>query len=112
MFTQPEIGTVGLGEADARLAGPVEVYRTTFRPMLNVMAGREERMLMKLVVSATDRRVLGCHIVGHAAGEMVAARGDRAEDGRDQGRLRPGHAGAPDGGRRTGHDAARRGLTA
>ncbi|PJN93580.1 hypothetical protein CNY89_19785, partial [Amaricoccus sp. HAR-UPW-R2A-40] len=41
------------------------------RPMLHVLAGREERMLMKLVVAADSRRVLGCHIVGHGAGEMI-----------------------------------------
>ncbi len=71
VFTQPEVGAVGLGEAAARAAGPVEVYRTAFRPMLNTLAGRDERMLMKLVVSAADRRVLGAHIVGHGAAEMV-----------------------------------------
>ena len=71
VFTQPEIGTLGLTETEARAKGPVEIYRTTFRPMLHVLAGREERMLMKLVVSADSRRVLGCHIVGHGAGEMI-----------------------------------------
>jgi glutathione reductase (NADPH) len=71
VFTQPEVGVVGLGEAAARALGPIEVYRASFLPMSNVMAGRQERMLMKLVVAAADRRVLGCHIVGHGAGEMV-----------------------------------------
>jgi glutathione reductase (NADPH) len=71
VFTQPEIGTVGRSEAEARAAGPVEIYRSDFRPMANVMAGREERMLMKLVVASESRRVLGCHIVGHGAGEMI-----------------------------------------
>lgn len=70
VFTQPEIGTVGLAEAEARKLGPVEIYRVTFRPMLNILAGRDEKMLMKLVVGA-DRRVLGCHVVGHGAGEMI-----------------------------------------
>lgn len=70
VFTQPEIGTVGLAEAEARKLGPVEIYRATFRPMLNILAGRDEKMLMKLVVGA-DRRVLGCHVVGHGAGEMI-----------------------------------------
>ncbi|PZQ49384.1 MAG: glutathione-disulfide reductase [Rhodovulum sulfidophilum] len=70
VFTQPEIGTVGLAEAEARKLGPVEIYRATFRPMLNILAGRDEKMLMKLVVGA-ERRVLGCHIVGHGAGEMI-----------------------------------------
>ncbi|WP_290738866.1 glutathione-disulfide reductase [Amaricoccus sp.] len=71
VFTQPEIGTVGLGEAAARRRGPVVVYRESFRPMANILAGRPERMLMKLVVDARDDRVLGCHIVGHGAGEMI-----------------------------------------
>ncbi len=71
VFTQPEIGTVGLGEAEARQRGSVVIYRTTFRPMLNVLAGRRERMLMKLVVDEVSRKVLGCHVVGHAAGEMI-----------------------------------------
>lgn len=71
VFTQPEVGTVGLTEAEARAKGPVEVYRAVFRPMMNVLAGREERTLMKLVVAAGDRRVLGCHIAGHGAAEMI-----------------------------------------
>ncbi len=71
VFTQPEIGTVGLSEQAARQIGNVEVYRSTFRPMFNVLAGRTERMLMKLIVSREDRRVMGCHIVGHGAGELV-----------------------------------------
>ena len=71
VFTQPEIGTVGLTEAEARARGPVAIYRASFRPMSNILAGRDERMLMKLVVAAEDRRVLGCHLVGHAVGEMI-----------------------------------------
>lgn len=71
VFTQPEIGTVGLTEAQARARGPVEIARTTFRPMLNVLAHRDERMLMKLVLEAESQRVLGVHIVGHGAGEMI-----------------------------------------
>ncbi|MBB5224130.1 glutathione reductase (NADPH) [Amaricoccus macauensis] len=71
VFTQPEIGTVGLTEAQARERGPVEIARTSFRPMLNVLAHRDERMLMKLVLEAGSQRVLGVHIVGHGAGEMI-----------------------------------------
>jgi glutathione reductase (NADPH) len=71
VFTRPEIGAVGATEAEARAAGPVEVYRTVFRPMQNVLAGRDERMLMKLVVAAETRRVLGAHVVGPAAAEMI-----------------------------------------
>ena len=71
IFTQPEAGTVGLTEAEARAAGEVEIYRSVFRPMLNTLGGRPERMMMKLIVSKADRKVLGCHIVGHGAGEMA-----------------------------------------
>ncbi|RMF38207.1 MAG: hypothetical protein D6754_08025, partial [Alphaproteobacteria bacterium] len=71
VFTLPEIGTVGLTEAEARAAGEVAIYRTRFRPMRSTISGRDERMLMKLVVDAATRRVLGCHIVGHVAGDMI-----------------------------------------
>lgn len=71
VFTQPEIGTVGLTEAEARARGSVEIARTAFRPMLNVLAHRDERMMMKLVMEAGSQRVLGVHIAGHGAGEMI-----------------------------------------
>jgi glutathione reductase (NADPH) len=71
VFTQPEYGTVGQSEEAARDAEPIEVYSTAFRPMQTLFAGRRERMLMKLVVSAASRRVLGVHIVGPGAGEMI-----------------------------------------
>ncbi|QDL92830.1 glutathione-disulfide reductase [Paroceanicella profunda] len=75
VFTQPEIGTVGMSEEEARAQGPVEIYRSSFRPMLHTLSGRDERMLMKLVVARESRRVLGCHIVGHGAGEMIQLAG-------------------------------------
>ena len=75
MFTQPEIGTVGLSEEDARAAGDVEIYRAAFRPMANTISGRDEKMLMKLVVAKDTRRVLGVHVVGHGAGEMIQLAG-------------------------------------
>jgi glutathione reductase (NADPH) len=71
VFTQPEAATLGLSEADARAKGPVEIYRTRFRPLLNTLAGRQERTMMKLVVDGGTRRVLGVHIVGHGAAEMI-----------------------------------------
>ncbi len=71
VFTQPEIGTVGLTEAAAAAQGPVEVYASAFRPMRSAFAGRPDRALMKLVVAADTRRVLGCHIVAPEAGEMI-----------------------------------------
>lgn len=75
VFTQPEIGTVGLGEEEARENHDIEVYRAAFRPMANILAGRDERMLMKLIVNKEDRKVLGCHIVGPASGEMIQLAG-------------------------------------
>ena len=71
VFTQPELGTIGLTEEQAIGNGPVEIYSATFRPMKTLFAGRQDRVLMKLVVDATSRRVLGCHIVGPDAGEMI-----------------------------------------
>jgi glutathione reductase (NADPH) len=71
IFTRPEAAAIGATEAEARAAGPVEIYRSVFRPLLSTLAGREERMLMKLVVAAEDRRVLGVHVVGHGAAEMI-----------------------------------------
>ena len=75
VFTQPEIGTVGLTEAEARAEAGVEIYRTAFRPMDVILAGREERMLMKMIVAKEDRRILGLHIVGHGAAEMIQLAG-------------------------------------
>ncbi|NOR61131.1 MAG: glutathione-disulfide reductase [Rhodobacteraceae bacterium] len=75
VFTQPEIGTVGYSEEDARESFDIEVYRAAFRPMANVLAGRDERMLMKLIVEKVTRKVIGCHIIGPAAGEMIQLAG-------------------------------------
>ncbi|MGC3939374.1 FAD-dependent oxidoreductase [Roseobacter sp. EG26] len=75
IFTQPEMGTVGLSEEDARDREPVEVYCTSFRPMQTAFAGRPDRVLMKLVVSTATRKVLGCHIVAPGAGEMIQMAG-------------------------------------
>ena len=71
VFTQPELGSIGLSEEAARDRGPIEVYVATFRPMKTAFAGHPDRSLMKLVIDATTRRVLGCHIVGPEAGEMI-----------------------------------------
>ncbi|WP_319826384.1 glutathione-disulfide reductase [Thalassovita sp.] len=75
IFTQPEFGTVGLSEEDARDKGPIEVYCTSFKPMQTAFAGRADRVLMKLVVCADTRKVLGCHIVAPGAGEMIQLAG-------------------------------------
>lgn len=71
VFTQPELGAVGLTEEEARARGPIEVYATSFRPMRSLFAGRQDRVLMKLVVDAASRVVLGCHIVAPDAGELI-----------------------------------------
>ncbi|SDZ78457.1 glutathione-disulfide reductase [Rubrimonas cliftonensis] len=75
VFTQPELGTVGLTEEQARAEGEVEIYRAIFRPMMATLSGRDEKVMMKLVVRPSDRRVLGVHIAGHAAGEMIQLAG-------------------------------------
>jgi len=72
VFSQPEIGTVGLSEDDAaRRYDEIEVYLTRFRPMRHTLSGRQERMTMKLVVDAATRRVVGAHVLGPDAGEMA-----------------------------------------
>jgi glutathione reductase (NADPH) len=72
VFAQPEIGTVGLTETQARgRFGSIDIYKTRFRPMRHTISGRDERMLMKLVVDAASDRVLGCHIMGPDAAEMA-----------------------------------------
>ena len=75
IFTQPEMGTVGLSEEDAREIEPVEIYSANFKPMNHSFGGREDRVLMKLVVSVATRKVLGCHIVADHAGEMIQLAG-------------------------------------
>lgn len=70
-FTRPEVGTVGLTEALASEAGPVDVYLARFRPLSGALSGKTEQVLMKLVVGKPDRRVLGVHIVGDGAAEMI-----------------------------------------
>ena len=71
VFTQPEMGSVGLSEEAARAQEPIEVYSTAFRPMKTAFAGKPDRVLMKLIVSQATRKVLGCHIVAPEAGEMI-----------------------------------------
>ncbi|MEO0914545.1 MAG: glutathione-disulfide reductase, partial [Pseudomonadota bacterium] len=71
VFTQPEIGTVGMTQEEAEEDHDIEVYRATFRPMFHAFADRDQRMLMKLIVDKVTQKVLGVHIVGPAAGEMI-----------------------------------------
>ncbi|MDU1493998.1 MULTISPECIES: glutathione-disulfide reductase [Bradyrhizobium] len=74
VFSQPEVGTVGLTETQAReLYDRVDIYKTSFRPIKATMSGRDTRVLMKLVVDGASDRVLGCHIVGDMAAEITQA---------------------------------------
>jgi len=72
VFSQPNLGTVGLTEAEARERfAAVDVYRSIFRPLKHTLSGRDEQTLMKLVVDRASDRVLGCHMIGPDAGEIV-----------------------------------------
>ena len=71
VFTQPEMGTVGMSEEEAREAEEIDVYCTSFRPMQTAFADKPNRVLMKLIVSKATRVVLGCHIVAPNAGELI-----------------------------------------
>jgi glutathione reductase (NADPH) len=72
VFSQPPVGTVGLSEAEAVAAlGKIEVYATTFRPLKHTLSGRNERTLVKLVVDAATQRVVGAHMVGPDAPEII-----------------------------------------
>jgi glutathione reductase (NADPH) len=72
VFCEPEIGTIGLSEEDAReRCRQVDIYKSSFRPLKYTLAGREQRMLVKLVVDGESGLVLGCHILGPDAAEIV-----------------------------------------
>jgi glutathione reductase (NADPH) len=72
VFSQPELGVVGLTEAQARAAhSKIDIYKTSFRAMKHTLSGRDERTFMKLIVNADTDVVLGCHIAGEGAGEMA-----------------------------------------
>ena len=72
VFTHPSIGTVGYSEADARKKfGAVTVFRSEFKALKHTLSGSSERTLMKLVVEDATDRVVGLHMVGADAGEIV-----------------------------------------
>lgn len=72
VFTTPEIGTVGMSEEKALAHGhTIDVYKSSFRPMRHVLAGLEDRVVMKLIVDQKTDKVLGCHIFGADAAEIV-----------------------------------------
>ncbi|HZT47066.1 MAG TPA: glutathione-disulfide reductase [Hyphomicrobiaceae bacterium] len=72
VFSTPEIGTVGLTEEAARARYPkLDVYKARFKPLRHTLSGRDERMLMKLLVDGETGRVVGCHVLGPDAAEIV-----------------------------------------
>jgi len=72
VFTEPEIGTVGLSEEEAReKCRAVDIYKSSFRPMRATVSGRNEKMFIKLVVDADSDKVLGVHLLGPDAAEIV-----------------------------------------
>jgi glutathione reductase (NADPH) len=74
VFTQPPVGCVGLSEADARKHyGAVDIYKADFKPLKHTLSGRDERTLMKLVVDRASQVVLGAHMVGLDAAEIIQA---------------------------------------
>lgn len=71
VFSQPPIGTVGLSETEARTHGEVDIYMSRFRPMKHTLSGRDAHSMMKLVVDRASQRVVGCHMVGDDAPEII-----------------------------------------
>ncbi|QFY44698.1 glutathione-disulfide reductase [Candidatus Methylospira mobilis] len=72
VFSQPNVGTVGLSEAEARKRYPaIDIYKSVFTPMKHTLSGQGEKTLMKMVVEAGSGKVLGVHMVGADAGEII-----------------------------------------
>ena len=72
VFTQPNVGTIGLTEHQAiEKHGEITVYRSDFKPMKHTLSGSDERSFMKLIVDTSTDQVIGLHIVGEGAGEML-----------------------------------------
>jgi glutathione reductase (NADPH) len=82
VFSEPEIGVIGLTETQAReRLTRVDIYKSNFRPLKATLSGNPSRVLMKLVVDAATDRVVGCHIVGEGAGEMIQLIGIAVKSG-------------------------------
>jgi glutathione reductase (NADPH) len=72
VFSQPPIASAGLSEAEARARlGAVDIYKSEFKPLKHTLSGRDERALMKLVVDQKSQRVVGAHMMGPDAGEII-----------------------------------------
>jgi glutathione reductase (NADPH) len=82
VFSQPEMGTVGLTQEEALERTPnLDIYKSSFRPMKHTLSGRDEKMLMKMIVDADSQKVLGVHVVGPDAGELAQILGVTLEMG-------------------------------
>ncbi len=76
VFSQPNIGTVGFSEAEAKEKyGEIKVFESRFKPMKQTLGGIDEKVYMKLIVDTATDRVVGCHMVGEAAGEIMQGLG-------------------------------------
>jgi len=71
VFAEPEVSTIGLTEAEAATHGNIDVYLTRFRPMINTLTTKMQRMMLKLITQPDGGRVLGVHILGPGAAEMI-----------------------------------------
>ena len=71
VFAEPELAAIGLTEAEAATHGDIDVYVTRFRPMINTLSNKSDRMMLKLITLAGGGKVLGCHVLGPGAAEMV-----------------------------------------
>jgi glutathione reductase (NADPH) len=71
VFAEPEVSTIGLTEIEAATHGDIDVYVARFRPMINTLSNRSERMILKLITLAGGGKVLGVHILGPGAAEMI-----------------------------------------
>jgi glutathione reductase (NADPH) len=72
VFCQPNIGTVGFTESAAEIEfGEITLYKSTFRPMKHTISGRDEKTFMKLIVDDATDRVVGVHMMGPDAGEII-----------------------------------------
>ena len=71
VFAEPEVASIGLTEAEAATHGDIDVYVARFRPMINTLSNRSERMVMKLITGADGGKVMGCHILGPGAAEII-----------------------------------------
>ena len=76
VFSQPEIGTVGMTETRARATYKnLNIWRAKFRPMKHTLSGRDEKMLMKMIVDADTDKVVGLHLMGDDSGELAQLAG-------------------------------------